>query len=394
MKHLLQTKYVFGLIFVFSLCVFLAHTVITKTAIFADARFYFAYTHSLVKDCNLDLKNEYIDLNIGTVFTNTVVSNSYPPGVSLFWIPLYQNADALTRIIGANNQGYGFIYQLSVALTNIFLGVFGLYLIYRLLTKYFSEKVSLLTAIFLFGATNLLFYISVEPINSHAASFFISSLFVFYFLKKEAKKEKDYYLALGLLGGIAGLIRTQDLLILILPLIQILYNSKKDFKAQLTGYLQLVIGAFIGFLPQILLWKYFFNTFWFSPYLNTGFNLLKPQVFHVLFNTQNGLFTLTPIIAVSFIGLFLIKKRLNTICFYSLIYFLIQLYLISSWKAYFQGGSYSIRMLITTYPLLSFGLAGFISRIIKRYSEKFVLTLLLLSALVNSAFIINYLIKF
>jgi 4-amino-4-deoxy-L-arabinose transferase-like glycosyltransferase len=286
------------------------------------------------------------------------------------------------------------MYQLSVALTNIFLGVFGLYLIYRLLTKYFSEKVSLLTAIFLFGATNLLFYISVEPINSHAASFFISSLFVFYFLKKEAKKEKDYYLALGLLGGIAGLIRTQDLLILILPLIQILYNSKKDFKAQLTGYLQLVIGAFIGFLPQILLWKYFFNTFWFSPYLNTGFNLLKPQVFHVLFNTQNGLFTLTPIIAVSFIGLFLIKKRLNTICFYSLIYFLIQLYLISSWKAYFQGGSYSIRMLITTYPLLSFGLAGFISRIIKRYSEKFVLTLLLLSALVNSAFIINYLIKF
>src|SRR4030043_984434 len=331
MKHLLQIRYSFGLVIIFSLSIFLAHTTVTKTAIFADSRFYFAYTHSLVKDRDLDLKNEYTDLDIGTVFTKAVVSNSYPPGVSLFWIPLYQNADALTRIIGANNQGYGFIYQLSVALTNIFLGVFGLYLIYRLLTKYFSEKVSLLTVIFLYGATNLLFYISVEPINSHAVSFFISSLFVFYFLKVEVKKEKDYYMALGFLGGIAGLVRTQDLLILILPAIQILYNYKKDFKALITGYLQLAIGTFAGFLPQILLWKYFFNTFWFSPYLNTGFNLLKPQVLHVLFNTQNGLFTLTPIIAVSFIGLFFIKKQFHSLFFYSLIYFLIQLYLTSAW---------------------------------------------------------------
>jgi hypothetical protein len=394
MKLLLQTKYFFGLILIFSLCVFLAHTAITKTAIFADARFYFAYTHSLVKDHDLDLKNEYIDLKIGTVFNNTVVSNAYPPGVSLFWIPLYQNADALTRIFGINNQGYGFIYQLSVALTNIFLGVFGLYLIYRLLIKYFSEKVSLLTTLFLFGATNLLFYISVEPINSHAASFFISSLFVFYFLKIEAKKEKDYYMALGFLGGIAGLIRTQDLLILILPAIQILYNFKKDFKTLIKNYLLLTIGIFAGFLPQILLWKYFFNTFWFSPYLNTGFNWLKPQVLYVLFNIQNGLFTFTPIIAVSLIGLFLLKKRFHMVYFYSLIYFLIQLYLTSSWNVYYQGGSYSIRMLITTYPLLSFGLAGLISRIIKSYSEKFVLTFFILTSIINSAFIINYLLMY
>ena len=394
MKHLLQIRYVFGFFIIFSLSVFLAHTTVTKTAIFADSRFYFAFTHSLVKDRDLDLKNEYTDLGIGTVFSKAFVSNSYPPGVSLFWIPLYQNADALTRIIGANNQGYGFIYQLSVALTNIFLGVFGLYLIYRLLTKYFSEKVSLLTVIFLYGATNLLFYISVEPINSHAVSFFISSLFVFYFLKEETKKEKDYYLALGFLGGIAGLVRTQDLLILVLPLVQILLNYKKGFKVQFTGYLQLAMGAFTGFLPQILLWKYFFNTFWFSPYLYTGFNLLKPQVPHVLFNTQNGLFSLTPIIAFSFIGLFLIKKRLNSIYYYSLFYFLIQLYLISSWNAYYQGGSYSIRMIITTYPLLSFGLAGLIDMITKRYSEMLILILLFLSVLINSALIVNYLIKF
>src|SRR4030042_3074919 len=92
MKHLLQIRYVFWFVIIFSLSIFLAHTTVTKTAIFADSRFYFAYTHSLVKDRDLDLKNEYTDLDIGTVFTKAVVSNSYPPGVSLFWIPLYQNA--------------------------------------------------------------------------------------------------------------------------------------------------------------------------------------------------------------------------------------------------------------------------------------------------------------
>ena len=188
--------------------------------------------------------------------------------------------------------------------------------------------------------------------------------------------------------------------------------------------MQLVIGFLVGFLPQIILWKYFYNTFWLSPYFGTGFNLLKPQVIYVLFNTQNGLFTITPIVGISFLGLFLLKRRFYTkntlICIknnifgdhnllrelqtrvrgvyplysYLLIYFLLQLYLVSSWGAYFQGGSYSIRMLITTYPLLSFGLASSVEKFINKFGEIFTILAVFFFSLLNSLLIINYLLRF
>jgi hypothetical protein len=391
---ILRSRYLFAAIFVFSLLVFLLHCAFTKTAVFADARFYFAYTHSLVKDHDLNLMNEYFSLNIQNKFEpGMIVANPYPPGVSIFWIPLYLNTNALADIFGFKNLGYEFAFQLSSALTNIFLGIFGLYLVYMLLKKYFSEKVALFSTATLFGATNLLFYIAVEPINSHAASFFVSSLFVFYFLQVNTKDEKDYYLALGLLAGIAGLVRTQDIALLILPAIQIFTNFKKRIKKLATQYLLLTSGFIAGFLPQIILWKYFYNTFWFSPYLDTGFNFLKPQILHVLFNSQNGLFTITPIVTISLIGTFLLKQKDSSLFSYILIYFLLQLYLISAWNSE-QGGSYSIRMMVTTYPLISFGLARVFDKVLGKIKEYYALAGVSLLIFLNCALIINYLLKF
>jgi hypothetical protein len=392
---MLRVKYVFGSIFIFSILVFLLHTTFTKTAIFADARFYYTYTRSLIQDHDLNLKNEYLDLGIQNKFEEgKLVANPYPPGVSMLWVPLYLNAKALATIFGLTDSGYGFLYQLSAALTNIFLGIFGLYLVFKLLQKYFPVRVSYLTILALFGATNLLFYIAVEPINSHAASFFISSLFVFYFLMTDVEKGKDYYMALGFIGGIAGLVRTQDLLLLILPVIKITSKYKSSIKLLATNYMLLATGLTVAFLPQILLWKYFYNTFWYSPYLNSGFNFLKPQIIHVLFNTQNGLFILTPLIAISLIGSLFIKRTNSSLYSYILIYFFMQLYLVSSWSAYYQGGSYSIRMLVTTYPLLSFGLAYVIDKINAIHKERITALLILLLTLLNFVFIINYLFKY
>jgi hypothetical protein len=171
-------------------------------------------------------------------------------------------------------------------------------------------------------------------------------------------------------------------------------------------------GALLGFLPQILLWKYFYNTFWYSPYFDVGFNFLRPQILHVLFNTQNGLFTTTPIILVALImviikttgikrkskiGIWDLSENWNLeigIYFQTLIYFLLQLYLISSWNVYTQGGSYSIRMMLTTYPLLAFGMANVIGKAIKKLGSRKTLVLIFLFSALNLLSIISYLLKY
>jgi len=258
-------RFLFPAIFLASFLIFLAHTLYTNTAVFSDGRFYYATTRSIVFDFDLKFTNEFEVLGVTPTYTHSGFTwNKYPPGAPMLWVPLFYIFSGLAVIlstlgINLGAGGYGAIYETSVAITSIFLGTFGLYLIYRLIKDYFSETVSLLTVFTLFAATNLLFYIAVEPINSHAASFFAVSLFVFYFLKYY--RQKNYYFVLGLLAGVTGLIRTQDLLILVLPLIKII-RERKSF----SNFLKLLLGALIAFLPQIVFWKIIFNSYFYSPY--------------------------------------------------------------------------------------------------------------------------------
>ena len=381
-------SYLFAGIFVFSLLLFLAHTAYTKTAIFADGRYYYSITRSAVRDFDINFKNEFQFFGI-EMETNKYgfPENFYPPGVSFLWIPSFWLADGFTQllqtlVIKIDNSGFGIIHQVFVSAGNIFLGVLGLYILHNLLTTYFNKKLATLATLSLFTTTNLLFYIAIEPINSHAASFFISCLFVFALLKDKNS------LLLGFLSGIAGITRTQDLLLITLPGLKYLKERK------IINLAYLFLGLIIGFLPQLFLWRVFYDTFWKSPYLKFGFNALAPQIIHVLFNTQNGLFTITPSIAFALIGLFILRPRSPIIFLYSVFYFFIQIYIISSWSGFAQGGSFSIRMAITTYPLLAFGLA----QIIEKLYQKFVslgsyLTIFFFSFL-NFALIFRYLLSY
>jgi Dolichyl-phosphate-mannose-protein mannosyltransferase len=402
-----STKYIFLTFITTSLVVFFLHSLLTKTSVFADAKFYYSYTRSFVFDNNLLLGNEFFNLGLlEKVPHNQFAPIFYPPGVSIFWVPLFQITFGFTNLIKAiipnlKISGFEPIFEYSAALTSIFLGISSLFLVFKIISQYFSEKVSLLTVTALFFATNLFFYIAVEPINSHAASFFVSTLFVVYFLTR--KKDGLYYIILGLIGGVAGLVRTQDLLILSIPIIQIILNYRRSLRTLISFILLLTVGCFIGFSPQILLWKYFYNTFWYSPYFDVGFAFLKPQILHVLFNYQNGLFTVTPVVAIAFIGIllkFISKLELrkwiveNNIFVYALFYFLLQLYLVSSWKEYTQGGSYSIRMMLTTYPLMSFGLAEITEKVIKKIGDKKTIYIIGGFSILNFFSILNYLMKY
>jgi len=414
-------KIIFSSVFIVSLLVFLAHLSYTKTALYADTRFYFAYTRSIVKDFDLNLTNDFTLMGITPTpnsFGWTV--NTYPPGAPLLWIPGYFLADQVTifrQIIFKfpSSTGLEPIYQVFSGAISILLGTSGLFFVYQSLKKYFSGRISLLTTIAIFSTTNLFFYMAIEPLTSHSASFFAVSVFICYFLKD--KKPKFYYLRLGFLGGLAGLIRPQNLAILIIPAIDLAITYKNKFKALTTSYLLLTAGILMTFSPQIILWKLFFNVYFTGPSWGYGFNFAKPHILHVLFNTQNGLFTLTPVVFISLVGLLLgafelriwnlfrfsdlgfrIFKRseasLARIIFYALFYFSIQLFIISSWAEYTQGGSYSIRMLVNTYPLLAFGGASVMEVLYKRM--KFAKTAFLIGCLtlLNMTLIIRYLLLY
>jgi len=97
-----------------SIAIFFAHTTFTKTAVFADGRFYYAITRSLVKDFDLKFANEYEVLDVEPSFThNDYVWNKYPPGAPLMWVPLFFIINGfllILKALGLNVVTSGFIH--------------------------------------------------------------------------------------------------------------------------------------------------------------------------------------------------------------------------------------------------------------------------------------------
>lgn len=377
-------KYFLILLIVFY-TIFTIHYFIVGSSIYGDGRYYYSIARSLAIDKDLNFENEYSFFNIQQTKINTgYLSNKYPPGVSLFWIPtiyiLYTVFDG---------SGYSTFYQFTLGFITILFSFLGLYYLKKLLENYFSKNVSLYSLLALILTTNLLFYISVDVINSHLFSISLSCIY-FYLLLQKKKKTDKAWLLIGILSGLLGLTRTQDLLFFIVSLF-VLFFQKYSNSIKLRSLSLLVLGLFIGFLPQIVIWRIIYGTFLISPYLNEGFNFLKPAIIGILFNKDTGLLLWTPTYLLAVIGLFYLKKKNTFVRNIALFTFFSQFYLIGSWSSWNQGASFGIRMLISSLPALSFGFAALFEKIIAKTSERFPLILITIFSVLNIGLILLYL---
>lgn len=379
--------------------VFLLHLFIVGTAVYGDGRYYYATTRSLVLDGNLDFTNEYTFFKINEHQLPTgFQANKYPPGPSFLWVaPFFIIHNILLFLLNFGltfpADGYSFPYQIVVGFTSIIFLIIGIYILFKTLTFFFDKKTSLLASLTVLFATNLFFYSSVDVINSHAVSFTLSA-FLLYFLFTFKNNDYKKWLICGLTVGLLMLTRTQDIILLILPL-SILICSKLPVLKKLKALALLIGGIFLTFIPQLLIWKTIYGSFLLSPYFNRieSFNFLKPQISGVLFNSNTGLILWTPFILLGFIGLFLFKNNLKYLRFIFITVVLVQFYLIASWSSWNQGASFGTRMLISCLPVLAFGFASLYKIYLQKYSLKSLIYLIVFSSLINFSLIILYLIK-
>lgn len=344
------------IIFLFYILGFLSHALYLKKTVYGDGIYYYAWLRSVVIDHDIDFTNDYALLggmqpktSIGTI------GNKYSIGPALLWTPAY----VMTHFIVRSN-GTSLPYQLVVGMTSVGLSLIGLLLLWQLLNRFFNDRVSIMTTTAIAGATNLLFYGSLDAVNSHALSFFTVTLFLYYVLMK---KSLNFFLV-GILLGLIGIIRMQDLIvsIVLIPYVR------------LTTVPKILFGLIVALIPQLLAWQMLYGNFWINPYLSgsEGFNLLNLHILGVLFSSMNGLFLWTPTVFFGFIGLVFFHPRgggafTSGVLRRTLIgIFIAQLVVISGWSTWWQGASFSGRMFVGTLPILSFGIATIFSRL-ERY---------------------------
>ena len=258
---------------------YLAHAFILQKTVYGDGIFYFSWVRSIVVNHDINFTNEYSHFGV------YAYGNKHPIGAPLFWLPLYAQAHAIIQ-----KSGYELPYQLFVGFISVLASLSGLILLFRLLTKNFPRTAALLAILSIAGATNLLFYGSIDPVNSHAISFFTATVFLSFLFSKNVSP-----FLTGCALGFCALVRPQDAMLGLIAIPHVSLQGSHPLR--LRALRAFLAGATIIFSLQLLAWYALYGTPWTSPYLSGGESFIwwSPHFFNVLFSPTNGLFLWTPI---------------------------------------------------------------------------------------------------
>lgn len=349
MKFLKSNK-IFLFIAICYLGIFFSHAFFLNKTVYGDGIYYYSWLRNAVVDHTIEV---------------AAPGNKYSIGPAILWSPGFLFVHAIVR-----GTGYELPYQLAVGFMSVCYALIGLLLLYRF--------VQLPALVAIAGASNLLFYGSVDTVNSHALSFFAVCLYLSFLYAKQ----KNWFL-IGACLSLITLIRPQDIILAILC-----FSFARTLLAKQGESLKkFVLGFFVVFSFQLFTWYATTGSFT-SPYLtgSEGFDFLHPHILEVLFSPQNGLFLWTPIVLLGLLGL---RNKLM------IFVVLLQMYFVASWSSWNQGASFSGRMFVSVLPLIGIGLSNLFSKLYKIKLKGLILYLAVIFplTLINMILIFSFLWK-
>lgn len=302
-----------------------------------------------------------------------VYVNQYSPGVAVMQFPFFALSYGLSAATGVDmDGGFGHFFQLLIGFAGIFYFILGVIILRRYLLTKFSPQVVSTTLIAIIFGTNLFHYGTYDSSFSHAFSFFLVTLFLWLTEKwfaeiKEVQSKvlMPYSILIGIVSGLLFIVRPVNGII---ALLFILYGitSLTDIKTRVYEFWKIkksliVLGA-VGLMFVLFINMYYlygFDHLFAMPYRdNEGFNLLQPQVANFLFSAQKGLFFWSPVLIFSVLG-WVTMKRDNKWKWALLIFFLLSVWVTSSWWHWPYGGSFGSRPFVDYMALFAIPLGYF-----------------------------------
>lgn len=367
----------FTLVFLFAAAIGIRQLSATGQLIASDGRGYFAHLPSILLDGNIDYRNEMSRLGLP-------IRNQWSIGTALSWLPFYLLGHTFTRVGVLLGQpwpldGMAFPEQLLCCWGTVVYGAAAVALSYRFCCRWFHPYWALLGTTLFFAASNLPYYLSVEPYMSHGLSAFWCALLLFVSIKKESLGPKEWMLT-GLIAGMAALTRPQDGLFLAVPFVWHILHRRpwKELllAVSVTGFLSAAL-----FSIQVGIWKYGLDQQKERAAKgNPGVVVSRASKAHTpptqvvsggrmawtdpgfsrqLWGTSNGLFTWHPIYLLGSLGLLFLLSRKPKLAFTIFTGILLQIYLISVWDG--QGQTFGGRMFLGAFSSFNLGLVALLS---------------------------------
>jgi len=348
---------------------------------------YYVYLRSLVHDRDLDFTNDYAlfqpseeipGANLGRIDAATGrPDNNYTVGLPLLVAPIYAAGNVVfARYYGDDRSLAGFplfLDQLIFSYGGLLVAAAGIWLSFRFVCLYFPERVSLLAALSFWLCSPLLYYTAREPFQSHSASVFAVSLFL-YVWQMPSLRSRPRWVLMGSAAALVVMARQQDAVVLLVPAgAALMHDGWRRSWQKLCSALPFVgVGFAPLFAVQMLVWHTLRGSFITYAYRGQDFAYLtRPQIAAVLVSSNHGLITWHPLIVVCLFGLVLLSLREHPVIGrLALVCFAAQLYVVSSWWCWWMGYSFGHRGFLGLTPLFVLGLAAVLERLTQPWARR------------------------
>jgi hypothetical protein len=289
----------------------------------------------------------------------------YTLGNSVLYAPFFLVGHTIASLGHYPTDGFSVPYQQSLLWGTFIYAALALWFARKILLHFFKDTVVAFTLIAIVMGTNLYFTMSMDNLQSHYNLFFLYTLLIWSTLQFHGKPT---FLRAGVMGLFAGLIiltRPTDVVGWAIPMLWGV-GSLADLKNKLVGQLKYGLVFFmvaaVVFFPQMLYWKIYAGSWLYNSYNNPGegLDLWTPHTLPFLFSYRKGWLVYTPLVWFIVFGIFLSARSKTKVWLPLLVYFIFNLWIISSWTCWWYAGSFSSRAMIQSYAVLIIPLGFFI----------------------------------
>lgn len=352
-----------------------------------DAYYYYAYLPSWFMDHDLDFANQYQhrpDLAPTIWMAPTRIGmpgNPYAMGMPLLLSPAFVLAQ---WICGGTGDGWEIRYQVPVYTLAFLYSLAGVLLTAQMFSRFFGERVTFEAAVLLALGTPWLAYIWFEPSYSHGVSSFTVALYLAALLRARETPTGINMLLVGATLGIACMARWQNLALGICACMLL-------GKAPFPRLLLIAPAAILAFFPQMVVWKQIYGEWITQPqgagYMQWG----RPQVLGLLFSTNHGVYTWTPILLLSTLGFALVQPALRTMAASVFAGIAVQVLINAQVSDWWGSGAFGMRRMVDYLPLFALGHAAFGERVAEnKHLDRGIRVLCVILVLLNGILAVRY----
>ena len=385
---------ILGLVFVLSLP-------LSNPWVRGDGVGYYAYVRSMLIEGHLNFEKDWQHGNESFVMgrvneTGQVLANQFTPtghignlwsvGPSVLWAPFLVLTHAVVLTcdrLGAHISADGFSapYLVTMALATTLYGFLGLWISYQLARKYFEDRWAFLATLGIWWGSSLPVYMYFNPSWSHAHSAFVDSLFLWYWHRTREGRTVAQWILLGLISGLMVDVYYPNGVLLMIPLLEAMARYWQMWKAPwevekplarlfLTHVMYFCVFV-LALLPTLITRKIIFG----NP-VHTGYNTFQewnwrsPAFWSVLFSSDHGMLSWTPILILALTGLVLFRRVDRSFGNY-LIAAAVAFYIVVALHPDWDGmSSFGNRFFVSLTPMFVLGLAAFFEYLARAWQER------------------------